>query len=314
VADHSSGKKPARSIALGIACASGSYKGVFVHGVLDCLEAAGLRADVYAAASSSTVCAAYAAAGRLKELGGAAYWKRAWSAYAAGHDISAAVLAGIQEVLPSITGSLFGPNAPRLAISVSEVITSEAAELTQGQGARRLGQQLVLATRTHDASWARQNLRPVLFHTGEQDVREQDARGHAARRRLTRDNLAEVAYATTRMLHAWKTPAWIEQRPFVDASYTCSCPAVDLAEMGCRRVIAVSPESGPVYTDFFQSARLPDSHAGTPIRVIQPARNLAEMGVDYLKVTGPGLDAAYGEGRRAGDAFVEEWFAATHAP
>ena len=303
MADHASGKRPGRTLALGIACASGSYKGVFVHGVLDCFEAAGLRADVYAAASSSTVCAAYAAAGRLKELGGAAYWKRAWSAYVDGHDISAAVLAGIRDVLPSLAGSLFGPKAARLAISVSEVVTAEAAELTQGEGARRLGQQLVLATRTRDASWARQNLRPVLFDSGAAD----------AHVRLTRDNLAEVAYATTRMLHAWKTPAWIEQRPFVDASYTCSCPAVELAQMGCRRVIALSPESGPVYTDFFQSSRLPHSHGGIPILAIQPARNLSEIGVDYLKVTEPGLEAAYGEGRRAGDAFVEEWFASTHA-
>ena len=288
---------------LGIACASGSYKGVFVQGVLDCFEAAGLKADAYAAASSSTVCAAYAAAGRLRELGGAAYWKRAWAAYVASHDISAAVLAGIQEVLPSLLGPLFAPGAARLAISASEVVTSEAAGITQGDGARRLGQKLVLATRTRDASWAAANLRAVLFDTRSEDPR----------RRLTAANLAEVAYATTRMLHAWKTPAWIERQPFVDASYTCSCPAKDLAELGCRRVIAISPESGPVYTDFFQSSLLPVSHRGVPIRVIQPPRDLAEIGVDYLKATDQGLAAAYAEGRRAGDAFVEEWFSPDQA-
>lgn len=282
---------------LGIACASGSYKGVFVQGVLDRFEAAGLKADVYAAASSSTVCAVYAAAGRLRELGGAAYWKRAWSAYAeTGRDISAAVLAGIQEVLPSIRHAVVAPGAARLVVAASEVITADAAELTQGPGARRLGQQLVLATRTRDSSWAVANLSLALFDTRSADTR----------RRLTPGNLAEVAYATTRMLHAWKTPAWIDGRPFVDASYTCSCPAAALAEMGCRRVIAISPESGPVYTDFFQSARLPESHRGVPIRLVQPTCNLAEIGVDYLKVTEDGLLAAYAEGRRAGDALVEE--------
>ncbi len=282
---------------LGIACASGSYKGVFVQGVLDSLEEAGLRADVYAAASSSTVCAAYAAAGRVRELGGAAYWSRAWAGYAAnGFDISAAVLAGIQDVLPSIRDRLFEPGASRLAIAVSEVLTAEAAEVTQGPGARRLGQQLVLATRTHDASWAAAHLAPVLFDTRSQDPR----------RRLIPANLAEVAYATTRMLHAWKTPGWIDGRPFVDASYTCSCPAAPLAELGCRRVIAISPESGPVYTDFFQSAPLPRLHHGVPIHLVQPGRNLSEVGVDYLKVTEEGLAAAYAMGREAGDAFVAE--------
>jgi len=280
---------------LGIACASGSYKGVFVQGVLDSFEMAGLRAEVYAAASSSTVCAAYAAAGRVRDLGGAAYWSRAWAAYvAAGYDISAAVLAGIREVLPPIQDALFAPGSARLAIAVSEVVTKEAAEITQGPGARRLGQQLVLATRTHDASWAAKNLALALF----------DTRAPDPRRLLLPANLPEVAYATTRMLHAWKTPAWIGGMPFVDASYTCSCPAAALAEMGCRQVIAVSPESGPVFTDFFQAERLPGSHRGIPIRVIQPDHNLSDIGVDYLKATKEGLAAAYGEGRRAGEAFV----------
>ena len=285
---------------LGIACAAGSYKGVFVHGVLDCFDAAGLRAEAYAAASSSAVCAAHAAAGRLRDLGGPAYWKRAWAAYAAsGQDISAAVLAGIREALPSILKTVFAPEAARLAVAASRVITAEAAEVTQGPGARRLGQQLVLATRSHDTSWAAQHLRSVLFDTRTED----------AARRLTAANFAEVAYATTRMLHAWKVPAAIDGKPFVDASYTCSCPAVQLAEMGCRKVIAISPEAGPVYSDFFQSAVLPVSHRGVPIRVVQPSRNLAELGVDYLKVTEEGLLAAYAEGRRAGDELVEEWFA-----
>jgi hypothetical protein len=280
---------------LGIACASGSYKGVFVQGVLDAFEKAGLRAEVYAAASSSTVCAAYAAAGRVRELGGAAYWRRAWAAYAAaGYDISAAVLGGIQEVFPPIRDALFEPGSARLAIAVSEVVTKEAAEITQGPGARRLGQQLVLATRAHDASWAVKNLALALF----------DTRAADPRRLLRPDNFPDVAYATTRMLHAWKTPAWIDGVPFVDASYTCSCPAAALAEMGCRQVIAISPESGPVFTDFFQGARLPEAHLGVPIRVIQPDHNLSDIGVDYLKATEEGLAAAYAEGGRAGESFL----------
>jgi hypothetical protein len=204
------------------------------------------------------------------------------------------VLAGIQEVLPAIQELLFEPASARLAVAVSEVVTAEAAEATQGPGARRLGQQLVLATRTRDASWAEKHLAFTLF----------DTRSTDPGRRLGPKNLPEVAYATTRMLHAWKTPAWIDGRPFVDASYTCSCPAAALAELGCRQVIAVSPESGQVYTDFFQSSPLPESHVGVPIRVIQPARNLSEIGVDYLRATDEGLSAGYDEGRRAGEAFL----------
>jgi hypothetical protein len=279
---------------LGIACASGSYKGVFVHGVLDALEEAG-RADVYAAASSSTLCAAFAAAGRLGSLGGARYWSHAWESYAAsGWDISAAVRGGIRELLPAITPALFEPSSSRFAVAVSAVVTKEAAEITQGPGARRLGQQLVLATRTRDASWAAANLAGVLFDTA----------AAAPRFRLTADNLADVAYATTRMLHAWKTPAWIDGAPFVDASYTCSCPATALAEMGCRHVVVISPECGPVFTDFFQAAPLPQSHHGVPIRVVQPRRNLSEIGVDYLKATTEGFSAAHEEGRTAGRAFL----------
>jgi hypothetical protein len=106
------------------------------------------------------------------------------------------------------------------------------------------------------------------------------------------------------MLHAWKTPAWVDGAPCVDASYTCTCPAVELAELGCRRVIVVSPEHGELYRDFFQSSPMPKSHGEVLLRVVQPSSNLAEIGVDYLKVTEDGLSAAYEQGVRAGQAFI----------
>lgn len=40
---------------LAIACASGSFKGAFAHGVLSALEANGIFANAYAAASSSVI-------------------------------------------------------------------------------------------------------------------------------------------------------------------------------------------------------------------------------------------------------------------
>lgn len=281
---------------LGIACASGSYKGAFVHEVLDAFEEAGLRADVYACASSSTVCAAFAAAGCVRSLGGDAYWRKAWDAYVtAGYDVSTAVLNGIREILPTISPALFHPSSSRFAIAVSRVITREAAEITQGSGVRRLGQKLVLATRHRDASWAEANLQGVMFDTGAVEP------GNL----LSPENLVEVAYATTRMLHAWKTPAWIRGVPIIDASYTCSCPAAWLADLGCQRVIVLAPERGPVYTDFFQREALADSLNGVPLSIVQPARNLSEIGVDYLTATPEGLTAAHEHGRDAGRRLLD---------
>ena len=40
---------------LAIACASGTFKGVFVHGVLSAFESSNFRADAYGGASSSTL-------------------------------------------------------------------------------------------------------------------------------------------------------------------------------------------------------------------------------------------------------------------
>ena len=57
------------SPSLAIACAAGGFKGVFVHGVLSAFEAAGLRADAYAASSASVASAGFAAIGSANEVG-----------------------------------------------------------------------------------------------------------------------------------------------------------------------------------------------------------------------------------------------------
>lgn len=58
---------PKKSLA--IACASGSFKGAFAHGVLSALEQHSIVADVYAAASSSVLPTAWAAIGKANQLG-----------------------------------------------------------------------------------------------------------------------------------------------------------------------------------------------------------------------------------------------------
>jgi len=281
---------------IGVACSAGSYKGVFVHGVLAGLSELGLRVDIYAASSSTAAAAAYAAIGDLPSLRGPEHWKRMYMGYVANdYDVSKAVIEAIPEYTERLLGALFEQNAKRLAIAVSAVTTKEAEELTQGPGARRLGQQLVLASRKKDRSWADINLQARLFESGNPN----------AKFKLTAKNMNEVFYATTRMLHAWKTPAWIDGQPYIDASYTCICPALELAEMGCTEIIAVSAEVGPLYRDFFQSVEIPTRYLNAQIHLIRPKREVAEMGVDYMKVTDEGLNVVYKLGIDAGKQFAK---------
>jgi hypothetical protein len=280
---------------IGIACASGSFKAAFVLGVLAKFEEETAFADMYAASSSAVIPASFAAFRGISRFDGVRYIQNIYDRYTeTGFDISRAVLDGIQTHLRELKGGLFSSGAARFAVAVSGVITDEAAHITQGDGARRLGQKLVLSTRTGDRSWIDANLRPVLFDTRPDD-------GGSC---LTPDNIHEVLYATTRMLHAWKTPAWIEGKPYVDASYTCMCPAVELARLGCGQVIAVSPEHGELYRDFMRTERMPDEVAGVRIRVIQPDVDLAGIGVDYLKVSDGGLQAAFDLGKTKGTEFL----------
>jgi hypothetical protein len=121
---------------------------------------------------------------------------------------------------------------------------------------------------------------------------------------LNQNNLKDVFYATTRMLHAWKTPSWVDGLAYIDASYRCICPAIELAQLGCDRVVAISPEPGLFYRDLFQNEIIPISYNSIPIDVVQPKSDLAAIGVDYMKVTDEGLDAAFELGKEAGKAFL----------
>ncbi|HUL36835.1 MAG TPA: hypothetical protein VLW47_04055 [Thermodesulfobacteriota bacterium] len=281
---------------VGIACSGGGPKGVFVHGVLASFAEAGLKADIYGAASSTTIVAAFAAIGQLGMLQGSTYWKERHARFVRNnYDMSKTILESISEVIATLSVKLFKSDSAAYAVAVSAIITREAQELSQGPQARRLGKQLIISTRKRDKSWAEKNLELRLFETGSEDVQF----------RLTPQNLAEVLYATTRMLHAWKTPAWIEGFPYVDASYLCECPAVELAQRGCDNVIAISPEAGQVYRDFFQAEKLPSSCGKIPILIVQPLLNLAEMGVDYMNVAEDGLEKAYELGLRAGTEFLQ---------
>lgn len=230
---------------IAVACASGSAKGVFVHGVLSALRERSVPVEAYAAASSSSIPAAYAAAGKLAGLEGAAHWQRGMEKLHELKEVAECVKWGIAEVLPALRGSLFLPAAKRFILAASYVATSEAAETTQGSGAKRLGLDQLRALKTNDTSWADAHLACHLLGT----------MAVAATKVLREENLADALYATTCMLHTWKAPGWIDGKPYVDASYTCMCPAIEIAELGYECVVAVSPETGPFYRDIYQACR-----------------------------------------------------------
>src|SRR6266566_249726 len=151
---------------LAIASSAGGFKGVFVHGVLSALETAGIRADAYAAASSSVFPSISAAIGQANEIG-LKYWRVALHTLKQpGNGMSEAVLQSIAASGHILRNEPFLPGMPRCFIATSSVITTEGAQLAQGDGARRLGRRLLLQAARSDHSWADQHLQAYLFDTG----------------------------------------------------------------------------------------------------------------------------------------------------
>ena len=279
---------------LAIACAAGGFKGVFVHGVLSALEEAGIYAGAYATASSSTFPAITAALRQANEIG-LRYWRSALhTLQQPGNGMSEVVLQSIADSNHLLHDFLLRRDAARFFIATSAVITEEGAQQTQGDGARRLGRRLLIAAARGDNSWAAQHLRTHLFDSAASD----------AAYRLTSENIDAVIYASTRMLHAWTLPATIDGQPYVDASYTCACPALEMAQAGYQTVIAIATEPGPLYRDIFQSEPVPDRWEGTSIHIIRPAIDPARLGAGFTELTDEGLVAAYEHGKEKGREFL----------
>jgi hypothetical protein len=279
---------------LGIACASGTYKGVFVHGVLSAFEASGFRADAYAGASSSTLSTAAAAMGKAVEMGVACWCEMLRRPAESGGSMSEVVLQSISKYGSMLREHLGEEHLPRLIIAASAVASGEAAEETQGQKAKHLGRRLLISAMRKERSWVDSNLRTHLFDTAASD----------GDFRLTADNFDAVAYASTRMLHAWDIPAWVDGKPYVDASYTCSCPALELVRLGYSEIIAIATEPGTLYTDLFRTQTVPTDWNGVPIHIIKPETDLKDMGVDFTSATEEGFVAAYRHGEEKGREFI----------
>lgn len=277
---------------LAIACAVGGFKGAFGHGVLAAFEEAGLRAAAYGAASSSVPIAGCAATGRV-QAAGLDYWQRGLAyLQQPGVGMSQMVQAGIDYLAPRICEGLFRPDAPPFFIAANAVADSVAAEV-QSPNSRRLGRKLLLDIRANDRQWVDNSLTLHLFSQADPTFP------------LTAANFSQVAYASSRMLHAWDVPAWVNGRAYVDAFYTCACPATQLAERGYPTVLAIFNEPIP-YRDFFMREIIPTHWQNSRIELIRPEQDPTTWGVNYTQATPQGLTALYQHGLESGRAFLKQ--------
>ncbi|MFF3773453.1 hypothetical protein [Streptomyces sp. NPDC002232] len=300
---------------IGIAIASGMLKGVFGHGVLSAFEERGLRAEVYGTASSAVLSGGLAAVGRARATG-VAYWHQA-AAGAAGKGMSQVVLSSIEEYGPTLRDGLFRAGAPEFLLATSRVTNPAAAEITQGPGAKELGRQLLRNIFTGDRTWVEENLAAEVFSSyadassyassDADDDAHADADARGGRPRLTPENFDAVSYASTRMMHAWSVPAEVGGEAYVDASYTCACPAREVAATGVSELIVIGADPFPVFRDIYASEEIVDGSTldGATVRVIRPEDDLKVLGVDYAAASPEGLTGAYELGLAAGHRFAD---------
>lgn len=279
---------------IAVCCLSGGYKNAFTQGVLTAFEEKGLLADVYTACSSSALIAAFAAFQGMKQLD-LTLWENGYAiSREDGGDQSRAMLHSIQQLSPVIKSRLWEPSSARLAIATSRVSTGEVAAVVQSEGARRLGQKLLLSAMRHDAEWKDKNLRSELFDT------HPDVKSRLKSRLLTKENFDEVAYATTRMLHAWKIPASIENCAYMDGSYSSHFPVDFLRGLKCDRILCIATEKAKVFTNLFMEEEIPSRIDGVPVDTVKPDFDLKDMGLDYYTITGEGLHNGFEHGYHKG--------------
>ncbi len=282
---------------LAIATPVGSFKGAFAHGVLTGLEQAHIVADAYAAASSSVIPASWAAIGQASKLG-IDYWLAGLSALQQpGANMSKVVQRGIRIFSKHLQQDLYQAHTPTLYIATNAVINPTAAAETQSHLAQNLGKRLLRASVHKDRSWVDANLRFTLFSTQDRGTTH----------RITPNNFPAVAYASSRIMHAWEIPAWIEGKPYVDAAYTCLCPAMAMVAAGYQQTIAIANEPGTMYQDMFHIDPVPTNLHNVPIHTIRPDVQLKELGVDFTKATPDGLIAVYQHGLTKGAEFARQW-------
>lgn len=279
---------------IAICCMSGGYKSAFTHGVLTAFEQNNLTANVYASCSSSTLITAFAA---FKEIGklDLTLWESGYKISQDDNgDQSQAMLHAIQRLSPEIINNLWKPSSSRLLITTSLVKTDDAIAITQSDTAKRFGQILLLNALRHKSEWKDENLELVLFDT------HLDSRT----KQLTNDNFNDVAYATTRMLHAWKIPAYIDNQAYIDGSYTSHCPIDFLVKLKPERIVCICTERERQFFNIFGSEEVPSKVDEICIDFIKPDFELKDVGLDFYSIINDGLEKGYKHGYEKGLSYI----------
>ena len=185
--------------------------------------------------------------------------------------------------------------AYRFLVNTSYVKSREAALTTQTEMSRRLGQKLLIEAAKKITKWRDENLELHLFDTCKCETTQL----------ITEQNLKDVLYATTRMLHAWHLPAYINGKPYLDGSYTSVCPAIELAKLGYKCIICITTEHDVTTLDLFSNESIPSQVNDSEVIFIKPDHNLSALGVDYFKTTELGLRDAYLHGIAKGQSFID---------
>jgi hypothetical protein len=280
-----------------IACGGIGFKAAFTHGVLSALETHGFHAAAYGG-SSLAVMPAMRAALKLAGANGVNPWLHGIELIRLPHNsMSDFVLADISAFRQEAANKrIFSLDAPRIFIATSAVHTVAGAIETQGSRAGALGRRLIVHAGRQDRAWAAENLAARIW----------DSQASDRQHRLSSDNLEEVLYASTRYLTSWNIPAEIDGIPYVDAAYTCACPALELAALQYRDVIAIGSEPGPLYRDIFHSSVVPEMAWRSRVRVIRPTVSPKSLGVEESVASEHGLISLYDHGLDQGLRFITE--------
>ncbi|GHT19988.1 hypothetical protein FACS189429_8060 [Bacteroidia bacterium] len=276
---------------IAIACSSGGYKTVFIQGVLASFETKGFFADAYAGCSSSAIVSSYAAIERINNLGLSLWTDGLKISNIEGNSQSNAILHSLDLLFPEIEKLLWQPTSHRLLIATSFVKTAEAAAITQSDNAKRFGQKLLIEALRNNSTWRDENLELHIYDTS----------ANINAKRLTTDNYKEVAYASTRMLHAWHIPAYINKKPYIDGSYTSLCPVAALLELGYEKVICILTENNK-QLDMFSNKEFEN----LKVDFIQPQINLKDIGVDFYSATEESINNVFSLGFNTGIEYLNK--------
>ena len=181
-------------------------------------------------------------------------------------------------------------------VSTSFVKSKEAAIETQLEKLRRLGLKLLIEAAKKITTWRDSNLEHHMFDTFKDN----------RTRLITREILKDVLYATTRMMHAWHIPAYIDGEPYIDGSYTSICPVVSTADLGYKKIICITTEHDKTKLDLFSDKFIPERINKTEITFIKPDFNLADIGVEFTKVSLEGIEKAFQHGVEKAEDFIKQ--------